>query len=581
MRPRSAAAAIPRWRARRRSAAGRLHAWGLQVGTVVWLGTVFVLAFSALVWAQSAVPPTPPPALPAGVTSRVPPEQFAPLTLSNRPIVTFKASVVPRTPASRADGARRALATLVDQGATGPVTAREAFGASIVSVAGQDVFAIVPDDIDGDAGESLEQVTNEAMANLRLALAEAAEARAPWRLARAAAVSLAAMAALALLLTLLIRARRRLSPHLQRVSHRVLGARFGGEVGHVLADRAFDAGDRTLRLATSLIAVAAIYVCFILVLRQFPYTRPWGETAGGYLADTVVRVIGRALSALPGLFTVAIVFLITRFVVRLANLVFLAVERHRLDLPGLSAGTAAATRRLTTGLLWVFAIVAAYPYVPGSQTDAFRGVAVFSGLVISLGASSVVHQVISGFVLTYSRALEPGDYVRVGDVEGTVTQLGLLSAKVKTPRREEVTIPNAVVLGGTAVNYSRFSGEGVYVPTTISIGYDVPWRQVKAMLIAAAARTDGVRQDRPPIVAQTNLGDFAVEYALLVCIEQPEQRVPLLTALRAHVQDVFNEHGVQIMTPHYEGDPATPKLAPHAREYSAPADRAAGARAPD
>ena len=137
--------------------------------------------------------------------------------------------------------------------------------------------------------------------------------------------------------------------------------------------------------------------------------------------------------------------------------------------------------------MWLFALALAYPYLPGSDTDAFKGVSVFVGLIISLGSSGIVTQMMSGLTLTYSRALRVGDFVRIGDVEGTVTYLGSLSAKIKTLRNEEVTIPNAVVVANQIINYSRLAGsEGVYVGTSVTIGYDVPWRQVQALLLQAA-----------------------------------------------------------------------------------------------
>jgi small-conductance mechanosensitive channel len=236
--------------------------------------------------------------------------------------------------------------------------------------------------------------------------------------------------------------------------------------------------------------------------------------------------------------------------------------------PWVHAETANPTKRLAVALLWVFAIVVAYPYLPGSGSDVFKGVSVFVGLVISLGSSGVVNQAMSGLVLMYSRALKPGDYVRVADTEGVVAELGLLSTKICTNKRELVTIPNGVVVGTTTKNYSRLAadgGSGVILHTSVTIGYDTPWRQVHALLLAAAERTPGLRRDPAPFVRQTALSDFYVEYQVNAHLEQPEERVAALSTLHENIQDCFNEHGVQIMSPHYEGDPATPKLVPPER----------------
>jgi small-conductance mechanosensitive channel len=196
---------------------------------------------------------------------------------------------------------------------------------------------------------------------------------------------------------------------------------------------------------------------------------------------------------------------------------------------------------------------------------------VFVGLMVSLGSSGLVNQAKSSFMITYSRALRPGDFVRIGEVEGTVIHAGLLATKVLTRRREEVTLPNAVVAGSTITNFSRHAGEGVYTRTAVTIGYDTPWRQVEAMLLLAASRTAGVRAEPAPAVLQTALQDFYVEYTLIVVPEKPEDRLPVLSELHGHIQDVFNEHGVQIMSPNYEADPEAPKVVPKDRWFEAPA----------
>ena len=278
------------------------------------------------------------------------------------------------------------------------------------------------------------------------------------------------------------------------------------------------------------------------------------------------------LGAIPGLFTVLLILVVARFAARLAGQLFDAVERGRLDLPGVHRDTAQTTRRLVTGLLWMFASVAAYPYLPGAETDAFKGLSVFVGLVLSLGSSGIVNQVMSGLTIIYSRAVRHGDFVRIGDVEGTVTGVGMLSTKVKTPFREELTIPNAVVMSTVTTNYSRLhASEGVFVSTSVTIGYGVPWRQVHALLLLAAERTTGIRREPTPKVRQTGLRDSYVEYTLLVSVENPSMRIPVLDALHQNIQDAFNEFGVQIMAPNYEGDPDGPKIVPPEKWFAAPA----------
>ncbi len=275
---------------------------------------------------------------------------------------------------------------------------------------------------------------------------------------------------------------------------------------------------------------------------------------------------------MPGLFTALVIFFIARFVVRLIGLWFAAIERGRLAPRWIYPETAQPTRRLLTALVWVFAIVVAYPYLPGSQTDAFKGVSVFLGLIVTFGSSGLVNQIMSGFMITYSRALRVGDFVRIGDVEGTVVHLGVLSTKVKTLREEEVTIPNAVVISQTTTDFTRVNeSEGVFTPTSVTIGYDTPWRQVHSLMLLAAEHTAGLRREPKPIVVQAALEDFYVKYTLLVCLERQDSRLFTFDALHANIQDLFNEYGVQIMSPNYVLDPSAPKVVRKENWFAAPA----------
>jgi small-conductance mechanosensitive channel len=193
--------------------------------------------------------------------------------------------------------------------------------------------------------------------------------------------------------------------------------------------------------------------------------------------------------------------------------------------------------------------------------------------MVTIGSSGFVNQIMGGFMLTYARALRLGDFVRIGEIEGTVIHLGTLSTKIRTPFAEEVTVPNAVVVSQTTIDYSRFADD-VLTPTTVTIGYDAPWRQVESLLMTAAARTDGVRKEPTPRVLQIALEDFYVRYTLFVCLERQHFKPQILDALHANIQDLFNEYGVQIMSPNYVLDPAAPKVVPKKDWFAAPAKAA-------
>jgi small-conductance mechanosensitive channel len=218
------------------------------------------------------------------------------------------------------------------------------------------------------------------------------------------------------------------------------------------------------------------------------------------------------------------------------------------------------------------AVVMTYPYIPGSGSDAFKGIGIFVGLVASLGSTALAGQAASGLVLTYSRAFRPGDYLKIGETGGTVLSLGMLSTKIRPIKQEEVTIPNAGLIGATIKNYSRMAGrEGVILYTSVTIGYNAPWRQVHEMLMMAADRTAGLKKEPRPFVLQTALSDFYVEYQINAYLEEPQKRIPTLASLHANIQDAFNEYGVQIMSPHYVLDPAEKVWVPREKWFDPPA----------
>jgi len=511
--------------------------------------------------------------LPARMIVRVPADQYATLTFMNRRITEFRADVIESPPASRVADSVRRIRQQLDNRITGPVETVAISRAVLVRLGGQTVFSIVDDDLDLIAGETLAGRAAEAVANLERAIAEAEEVLLPQNMLRNSAYAAGATLLYILFIWLLRRFRRVIQQRLQARTHRELHRTVAGKI----ASRS-DQQDKILAFTRRLVMLTSVAVGLVLsyiwltyVLKRFPFTRPWGEALGGFLLGTAAWIGRGIIGALPGLFTVLVIFVITRLVVRLIHTIFDAVEAGRLEIPGIHPETAKPTRRIMAAAAWLLAIVVAYPYFPGSSSDAFKGVSVFLGLVISLGSTGIVNQLMSGFMLMYSRALRVGDYVSVGGVEGTVLELGMLSTKVRTLAREEVTVPNAVVISKETVNYTRYAEEGVSVSTAVTIGYDTPWRQVHAMLERAALATEGLRNEPKPFVLQTGLADHYPEYKLIAVIEEPQKRARVLSQLHQNIQDVFNEYGVQIMSPHYIADPPEPFVVPPDKRSPAPA----------
>jgi small-conductance mechanosensitive channel len=499
------------------------------------------------------------------------------LKFLNRPITVFRASILSRVPEERAAAAAAKLDRHVNQVASLAISTRRLGDVIIISVGGQAAFVLTPQDVDSLSGETLDTKVSEAVSNLQLALGEAVELRTPRRMLRNAGELLLGVVVFTLLLFGAKRVHARLVVRLPMLAEQKLAKLSPGDV-LVAESRAIRLFARGLHLVFALVVLLLGFSWLTFSLRRFPYTRPLGESLRAFLLGRIAAFGERVLEALPDLFVVLLIVLVTRFLVRLSNHFFQAVEAKQIVMPGLFPETARATRRLVAIFLSLLAVLVAYPHVPGSNSEVFKGLSVFIGLIVSLGSRGIVDQMMSGLMLTYSRAVRIGDFVKIANIEGTVVETAALSTKVKTPRGEEVTIPNSVVVADVTMNYSRFAdSEGVYVPTVASIGYDAPWRQVEALLLQAADRTPGVCKRPGPVVRQSALGDFCVQYTLLVCLEHPQTRGATLSALHANILDAFNDCGVQIMSPHYESDPLAPKIVPRDRWHAWPAAPASSA----
>jgi small-conductance mechanosensitive channel len=332
-----------------------------------------------------------------------------------------------------------------------------------------------------------------------------------------------------------------------------------------------------------LLAVASLVATLYWVkaiLYQFPYTAPWAAVLRDQFESLAGVLFDGLLNAVPGIMVVVIIFLLTRGSARIIDGLLKSFEGKPEDDETWFAGdTAKATRRLVIVLVWIAGVVLAFPYIPGSGSAAFQGIGVMLGLMISLGSTGVVNQVMSGFVALYSGAVRSGEYALVGDVEGTITEVGLLATKVLTPMNEYITVPNAVLVGQKTVNYSRLHGETrTEIETNVSIGYDTPWRQVHAMLLLAAERTSGISKDPMPRVVQTSLEDFYIEYSLRFVPGEMNKKNAVLALLHQHILDVFNEFGVQITSPHFVGEPKDLHVVPEENWSPQPAEPQEGGK---
>ncbi|MGE6915718.1 mechanosensitive ion channel family protein [Achromobacter kerstersii] len=318
--------------------------------------------------------------------------------------------------------------------------------------------------------------------------------------------------------------------------------------------------------------VASVYLYLQYVLALFPWTRSLSNGLLNVATDTAEKLGKSAAAVIPDLLILVLIFYLTRFVLRRFRNFFEAVEHKRVTFAQFEPEWGMPTYKLVRVLVVAFAFIVAYPYIPGSETAAFKGISIFIGLVVSLGSSTAISNFIAGYLMTYRRVFKVGDRVKVGDVIGEVVAIRLQVTHLRTAKNEEITIPNSQILNSDVTNYSSLAGsQGLILHTTVGIGYETPWRQVEAMLCAAAERTTVVLTEPKPFILLTKLGDFAVSYELNVYVRDTQGIAKTYAALHRHILDVFNEYGVQIMTPAYEGDPDVPKVVAPERWYSAPA----------
>ena len=396
--------------------------------------------------------------------------------------------------------------------------------------------------------------------------------RSPRNLLAAAGASLAATVVLAGAVLVLIRFWRRLNLILESRYTRRLRSLEIQSVQVIHAERLREAVRTALRVVRALVILGLAYLYLSFVLTRFPWTRPAAARLLGYVLAPLATMAGGVLTHLPNLVFLVILVLVTRYVLKIVALVFTSLERGTVTFAGFEREWAVPTYRIVRIAIIGFAAVIAYPYIPGSESAAFKGMSIFFGVLFSLGASSVVANMMAGYSLIYRRTFKVGDRVKINDVVGDVVAMRLQVTHLRTIKNEDVIVPNSVILTSQVVNYSTYAArEGLILHTTVGIGYEVPWRQVEAMLLLAASRTPDLQAVPSPFVLQTSLGDFAVNYELNAYCGDSHGMAARYTALHRNIQDVFNEYGVQIMTPAYESDPASPKVVPRDQWYQEPA----------
>ncbi|WP_037350487.1 mechanosensitive ion channel family protein [Anaeroarcus burkinensis] len=295
-----------------------------------------------------------------------------------------------------------------------------------------------------------------------------------------------------------------------------------------------------------------LYIYASFSLSFFSWTKDISGKLLSFLLGPVGQISQWFVDQLPNLMMIVVVLFFSRYALRLIHTVFRQLQNGNLKLDGFYAEWAEPTYRIVR-LLWVLLIlVVIFPYIPGSNSEVFKGVSVFVGVLVSLGSSSLMSQIMAGAALIYTRAFRVGDRIKVGDVVGDVLEKGLLAIKLQTVKNEEITIPNATMLSSHVMNYSLLAeGPGLILFTEVTIGYDVPWRKVHELLLRAAQETGGILDQPSSFILQRALNDFYGVYQLNAYTRQPQNMLEIYSELHQRIQDIFFEAGVEIMSPHY------------------------------
>lgn len=300
------------------------------------------------------------------------------------------------------------------------------------------------------------------------------------------------------------------------------------------------------------VILSAIYITLPILFGIFPWTEHFASTLFGYILNPIKKILLSFWNYLPKLITIVVIIFVFRYISRGIKFLRNEIARGNLVLPGFYRDWASPTYQIVRVLLIAFMLVVVWPYLPGSDSEIFKGVSVFLGFLFTFGSAGSLSNIIAGLVLTYMRLFTIGDRVKIGDISGDVIEKSLLVTRIRTSQNEIISIPNSTVMNSHTINYSSDATEkGLIIHSVVSIGYDIPWQVIHSALVDAALRTDLVLKDPPPFVYQTGLQDFYVSYELNAYVHEANRQGYIYSKLHENIQDVFNERGIEIMSPHY------------------------------
>ncbi|MBS9388564.1 MAG: mechanosensitive ion channel family protein [Dolichospermum sp. WA123] len=311
---------------------------------------------------------------------------------------------------------------------------------------------------------------------------------------------------------------------------------------------------RLVKIICIIIVISILYIYISLVLSFFPWTKQISSRLISYFLGAIYKSWLAFADYLPNIFALALIFFITHYSLKFIRYLFTELGNGSISIPGFYNDWAEPTYKLVLLIIVALALVLAFPYLPGFGSPAFQGISVFLGVLFSLGSTAVITNVVAGTILIYTRAFQIGDRIKIGDAIGDIVEKTLLVTRIRTIKNVIITIPNGTVLTSQIINYSSLSQDPNYyliLNTTITLGYDVPWRKVHQVLIDAAIATNNILAEPVPFVFQTSLDDFYVSYELNAYTNKPILMASIYSELHQNIQDKCNEAEIEILSPHY------------------------------
>lgn len=482
-------------------------------------------------------------------------ERF-PVTLNGEVLFEITENVGSFSAEERAQAVTQRLQTIAADESIAPddLDIKDLDGAIGIELNGKILLTLTPNDAQA-AGSPLQTLALRYRELIRTGILAYRTARTPRLLLIGGAYALAATLALGLILFAMARIFPWFYRLIQRGRESYIPSLRIQQTELLPASRIADAILGVVKLGRTLLTITLLYLYATLVLSFFPWTKRAGFIMLGYILANLKQMWLGFISYVPNLLTILIIVVIAYYAIRLLRLIFLEIGRETITIPGFYPDWATPTFRLAFVLIIALALVVCLPYLPGFDSPAFQGVSLFLGVLFSLGSTAVVANIVAGVILIYTRSFQEGDRVQIAEVVGDILEKNLLVTRIVTPKNVAVTIPNAAVLGSNIINYSGASRDRrippLVVHTTITLGYDVPWRKVENVLLTAAAATPDLLTEPSPFVLQTSLDDFYVSYELNVHTASPNNIPRIYSNLHKNIQDGCNEADIEILSPHY------------------------------